>query len=295
MAILLDGKELSKTILDEIKQDVDSYLKDGRRSPGLAVIMAGNNPASASYVRNKIRSCEYVGFVSQHIHVEEDITHQEILELVNDLNQDNRVDGFIVQLPLPSQINVDEVISAIDPEKDVDGFHPINVGNITLGREGFVSATPNGILEMLKHYKINTSGKNVLVVGRSNIVGRPISILLSNKGEVGNATVTVAHSRTQNLKELALQSDILVAAIGRPNFITADMVREGAVVIDVGINRVEDSTKKRGYRLVGDVDFEAIKEKASAITPVPGGVGPMTVCSLMMNTLKSYQRREGIL
>jgi len=295
MAKILDGNKLSKEILDEIRVEVDQLLTKEMRPPGLAVVMAGNNPASASYVRKKIKSCEHVGFVSQFIHVDEEITQEEILNFVDDLNNDDRVDGFIVQLPLPPQIDVDEVISAIDPAKDVDGFHPINIGNVTLGRTGFVSATPNGILELLKRYEITTSGKQVLVVGRSNIVGRPISILLSNNRSVGNATVTVAHSRTKNLEKLALQADIIIAAIGKPNFITADMVKEGAVVVDVGINRVEDASRKRGYRLVGDVDFDAVKEKASAITPVPGGVGPMTVCSLMMNTLESYKRRENLL
>lgn len=294
MAKLLNGKALSETILAEIKNEVDNLKAAGKREPGLAVIMAGSNAASASYVRNKIKSCLRVGFHSQHIHVEDDITEQEILQLVDDLNRDDRIDGFIVQLPLPPQINVDKVISAIDPAKDVDGFHPENVGNVTLGREAFVSATPKGIQEMLHRYHIDTKGKKVLVIGRSNIVGRPASILLSGSGISGNATVTLAHRHTKNMKELALQSDIIVVAVGKPNFLTADMVKEGAVVIDVGINRVEDASKKKGYRLVGDSDFDAIKEKAAAITPVPGGVGPMTVCSLLMNTLKSYKQREKI-
>ncbi|MBX2846393.1 MAG: bifunctional methylenetetrahydrofolate dehydrogenase/methenyltetrahydrofolate cyclohydrolase FolD [Saprospiraceae bacterium] len=289
--ILLDGKATAETILQEIKQEVDSFRQQGLREPGLAVIMAGNNPASASYVRNKIRSCEKVGFHSQHIHVGEDITQEAILDLVHDLNQDDRIDGFIVQLPLPNQINVDQVIAAIDPSKDVDGFHPMNMGNVSLGREAFISATPNGILELIKRYEIETSGKHVVVVGRSNIVGRPMSILLSRSGYPGNATVTLTHSRTQDLKAITLQADILIAAVGRPNMITADMVKPGAVIIDVGINRVEDSSRKRGYRLVGDVDFEGISHKASYATPVPGGVGPMTVTSLMMNTLKSYKKR----
>lgn len=292
MAIILDGKALSETILKEIKKEVDQLTAAGKREPGLAVIMAGNNPASASYVKNKIRSCQKVGFHSQHIHVGDDITQKEILDLVHDLNNDDRIDGFIVQLPLPPQIDVDEVISTIDPKKDVDGFHPVNVGNVTLGREAFVSATPNGIMEMLSRYDIETEGKRVLVIGRSNIVGRPMSILLSNSSKPGNATVTVAHSRTKNIKEISLQSDIIVVALGKPNFLSADMVKEGAVVIDVGINRIEDKSRKSGYRLVGDADFSAIKDKVSAITPVPGGVGPMTVCSLMMNTLKSYRNRE---
>jgi len=269
--IILDGKATAESILDEIKIEVDAFRAAGKREPGLAVIMAGSNAASASYVRNKIRSCEKVGFHSQHIHVEDTITQDEILNLVKDLNRDDRIDGFIVQLPLPKQIDVDTVIAAIDPAKDVDGFHPMNMGNIALGREGFISATPNGILEILKRYEIETSGKHVVVVGRSNIVGRPMSILLSRSGYPGNSTVTIAHSRTQDLPSITRQADILVAAVGRPNMISADMVKEGAVVIDVGINRVEDATH---------------------ITPVPGGVGPMTVTSLMMNTLKSYKKKD---
>ena len=292
MAKLLNGKALSETILSEIKAEVDLLKLEGKREPGLAVIMAGSNAASASYVRNKIRSCQKVGFHSQHIHLEDSVTQTEILALVEDLNRDERIDGFIVQLPLPLQIDVDEVISAIDPSKDVDGFHPVNVGNVTLGRDAFVSATPNGIQELLHRYKIETKGKHVLVIGRSNIVGRPASILLSGSGISGNATVTLAHRHTSNLKELALQADIIVVAVGKPNLLTADMVKQGAVIIDVGINRVEDASKKRGYKLVGDADFNSIKEKAAAITPVPGGVGPMTVCSLLMNTLKSYKQRQ---
>lgn len=294
MAKKLNGKAVSKDILQRIKEEVDAYKADGKRVPGLAVIMAGNNAASASYVKNKIRSCNKVGFHSQHIHVDEDISQKELLELVSDLNTDETIDGFIVQLPLPDQIDVDEVISAIDPNKDVDGFHPVNVGNVTLGREAFVSATPNGIMEILKYYEIETEGKQALVIGRSNIVGRPMSILLSRSDNPGNATVTLAHSRTKNLKEIARQSDIIVVALGKANFLTADMVKDGAVIIDVGINRVDDATRKRGYRLVGDVDYDAVKKKAAAITPVPGGVGPMTVCSLLMNTLKSYKQRENI-
>ncbi len=289
---IIDGKQLAADILIEIKAEVDQLLTQGKRPPGLAVIMVGNNAASASYVGNKIRSCKKVGFNSQHIHLDDDVTESKVLELIDELNEEEEVDGFIVQLPLPDHINVDKVISAIDPEKDVDGFHPVNMGNIALGREGFISATPNGILEMLKRYHIETSGKHVVVVGRSNIVGRPMSILLSRRGDPGNATVTLAHSRTKNLKELTLQADIIIAAIGWANMITGDMVKDGAVVIDVGINRVEDASKKRGYRLVGDVDFDSVSPKASFITPVPGGVGPMTVTSLLLNTLKSYKLKN---
>ncbi len=291
---ILSGKQVSDQLLAEIKAEVDFLKSSNRRAPGLAVIMVGNNAASSSYVKNKIKSCDYVGFLSQYIHVEESISQNELLELVKDLNHDPKIDGFIVQLPLPDHINVDLVISAINPSKDVDGFHPINVGNIALGREGFISATPNGILQILEHYNIETAGKHAVVIGRSNIVGRPMSILLSQKRPAGNATVTLTHRYTQNLSELTRQADIIVVAVGMPNTLTADMVQEGAVVIDVGINRIEDRSKKKGFRLVGDVDYQSLLPKVSAITPVPGGVGPMTVCSLMSNTLLSYKRREGI-
>lgn len=291
---LLDGKALSNIILEEIKEDVDALEQQGKRLPGLAVIIVGNNPASASYVKNKIRSCKKVGFYSKTIKLEEDISQEELLHEVELLNKDEKIDGFIVQLPLPMHIDVDEVISAIDPSKDVDGFHPVNVGNVTLGRDAFVSATPNGIQELLRRYKIDTKGKQVLVIGRSNIVGRPASILMSSSNTAGNATVTLAHRYTSNLKELALQADIVIVAVGKAYILTADMVKEGAVVIDVGINKIDDVSRKSGFRLVGDADFEAMKDKVSAITPVPGGVGPMTVCSLIMNTLKSYNKREKI-
>jgi len=289
---IIDGKALSSEILDEIKISVDKLKEEGRRIPGLAVLMIGDNAASESYVSNKIKSCKRVGFLSQHIHLDDNASQQEIMDIISDLNQDDAIDGFIVQLPLPDHLNVDSIISAIDPAKDVDGFHPENIGNLALGRAGFISATPNGIMEMLSRYKIETQGKHVVVIGRSNIVGRPMSILLSRNGNPGNATVTLAHSRTTNIKELCLQADIIIAAVGRPNMVTADMVKQGTVVIDVGINRVDDESKKRGYRLVGDVDFESVSEKASFISPVPGGVGPMTVTSLLMNTLKSYNNKS---
>lgn len=291
-ATILDGRAVSKQILNEIKAEVDQLKQNNKRLPGLAVIMVGNHPASASYVKNKIKSCDYVGFLSQYVHVSNDVTEEEILQLVDDLNQDDRIDGFIVQLPLPKHINVDAVISAIDPKKDVDGFHPVNVGEVTLGREGFISATPNGILELLTRCGIKTEGKQAVVIGRSNIVGRPMSILLSQKRPSGNATVTLAHSHTENLKDITLQADIIVVATGYPNTLTKDMVKPGVVIIDVGMNRIEDKSKKSGFRLIGDVDYDELKDIASAITPVPGGVGPMTVCSLIQNTFKSYKLNE---
>lgn len=291
MATILDGKALSNTILNELKEEVNDALAKGHRPPGLAVIIVGNNPASASYVRNKMKACKQAGFFSKQIHLDESCSQNELLKHIEVLNQDSSIDGFIVQLPLPKHIHVDEVIEAIDPAKDVDGFHPMNVGNVTLGRDAFVSATPHGIQELLHRYHIETKGKHVVVIGRSNIVGRPMSILLSGSGISGNATVTLTHRHTQHLESITKQADIVVVAVGIPNLLTANMVKEGAIVIDVGINRVDDATKKRGYKLVGDADYKAIESKASAITPVPGGVGPMTVCSLMMNTMKSYRKR----
>ncbi|MEM9837184.1 MAG: bifunctional methylenetetrahydrofolate dehydrogenase/methenyltetrahydrofolate cyclohydrolase FolD [Bacteroidota bacterium] len=284
---LLDGKALSLTIKEEIKQEVDTIRIAGGKIPHLAAVLIGDNPASQVYVRNKVRSCEQVGFQSTLIRRNEDISETEVLDIVEQLNQDPSIDGFIVQLPLPKHIDEEKITLAIDPKKDVDGFHPVNLGRMTIGLPAYLPATPNGIMEILSRYNIETSGKEVVVLGRSNIVGTPMSILLSRKGYPGNATVTVCHSRTQNLKEHTLRADILVAAIGIPEMVTADMVKEGAVIIDVGINRVEDASRKRGYRLCGDVDFTALKDKVSAMTPVPGGVGPMTVVSLLMNTLKA--------
>jgi len=250
----------------------------------------GDNPASQAYVRNKVRSCEKVGFESTLIKRGEETSEEEILKIVEELNQNPAIDGFIVQLPLPDHIDEDKITLAIDPAKDVDGFHPVNFGRMAQGLPCYVPATPFGITEMLRRYKINTSGMEVVVIGRSNIVGTPMSILLSRKDNPGNATVTLCHSRTKDLKAHTLQADMIVAAIGRPNYVTADMVKEGVVIIDVGINRVDDPNAKRGYRLVGDVDFEGLKEKASYITPVPGGVGQLTVVSLLMNTLKARRK-----
>ncbi len=286
---LLDGKLLAETIKSEIKLDVDRLIATGRKTPHLAAVLVGNNPASEAYVGNKIRSCEQVGFKSTLIRRSENVTQAEILAIVNDLNNDADVDGFIVQLPLPKHIDESVVTLAIDPSKDVDGFHPTNFGRMTQGLPAFLPATPAGILEMLKRYNIETSGKECVIVGRSNIVGTPLSILLSRKG--WDCTVTVAHSRTKNLADVCRRADILVAAIGVAHFIKADMVKEGAVVIDVGMNRIEDKTKKSGSRLVGDVDFDNVAPKSSYITPVPGGVGQLTVVSLLLNTLKAVQNQ----
>lgn len=284
---IIDGKALSNTIKEEIAAEVQKIVDSGFRAPHLAAILVGDNPASQSYVRSKVRSCERVGFSSTLIQKEADITQEELLKVVEELNKDPEIDGFIVQLPLPKQIDEMVVTMAIDPDKDVDGFHPVNIGKMSLGLDGFLPATPYGIIQMLDRYGIETSGKQCVIIGRSNIVGTPMSILMSRKSKVGNATVTLTHSRTKDMKEELLRADIVIAAIGYPRFVTADMIKEGAVVIDVGINRVDDETAKRGYRLVGDVDFEACKDKCQWITPVPGGVGPMTVTSLLMNTLKA--------
>ena len=286
---LLDGKGLSETIKKEIAEEVKSLTQDGSRPPHLAAVLVGENPASQSYVRNKIRFCEAVGFKSSLIQLPATITEEELLAKVDELNQSDDLDGYIVQLPLPKHIDEQKVNLAIDFRKDVDGFHPVNFGRMVQGLNAFLPATPNGILEMLKRYKIETSGKHCVVLGRSNIVGTPMSILLSRKAYPGNATVTLTHSRTQDLKGILLQADIIIAAIGIPKFVKADMVKEGAVVVDVGINRWDDATRKRGYRLVGDVDYDEVASKCSYITPVPGGVGPMTVCALIMNTLRAYK------
>ena len=282
---LLDGKKLSEIIKAEIAQEVIGIKSNGGKTPHLAAVLIGDNPASEAYVRSKVRSCEQVGFKSTLIRREASISEAELLGIVKDLNEDADIDGFIVQLPLPKHINEDNINLAIDPKKDVDGFHPINFGRMAQGLPSYLPATPYGIVLMLERYGIDTAGKNCVVVGRSNIVGTPISILMSRKGK--DATVTLTHSRTKNLAEEILRADIVIAAIGIANFIKADMVKEGTIVIDVGINRIEDATTKSGYRLVGDVDFQAVAPKCSYITPVPGGVGLMTVTSLLMNTLKA--------
>ncbi len=288
---ILDGKLLSKKIKEEIKSEVDGFLSNGYRAPHLVAVLVGEDPASKFYVKSKMKSCEQVGFRSTNIVVDESITQKDLLNIIDDLNKDQGVDGYIVQLPLPEHLDVDTILEAISPDKDVDGFHPVNMGKLILGLDTFVPATPLGILEIIKRYNIPTEGKDVVIVGRSNIVGKPISICLSQKGYPGNSTVTIVHSRTQNIEEKLKQADIIIAAIGKPQFVKEHMVKEGAVVIDVGINRVEDSSKKSGYSLVGDVDFENVAPKCSYITPVPGGIGLMTVTALMINTLKSYKKK----
>ncbi|MCB0648631.1 MAG: bifunctional 5,10-methylene-tetrahydrofolate dehydrogenase/5,10-methylene-tetrahydrofolate cyclohydrolase [Saprospiraceae bacterium] len=285
--LVLDGKKLSQDIKEELKVKVDLIKAAGGKVPHLVAVLVGENPASKSYVGNKIRFCEEVGYKSTLINASEDISEDELLTIIQDLNDDEEVDGYIVQLPLPKHIDEMKINLAIDYRKDVDGFHPMNFGRMAEGMSSYLPATPAGIMEILDRYDIDTDGKHCVVVGRSNIVGTPISILLSRKGRPGNCTVTLAHSRTKDIKAELLRADIIIAAIGIPEFIKGDMVKEGAVVIDVGINRVEDASKKSGYRLVGDVAYDEIAEKASAMTPVPGGVGPMTVTALMLNTLKA--------
>tara|TARA_B100002052_G_C15849465_1_gene584264 strand:+ start:621 stop:1511 length:891 start_codon:yes stop_codon:yes gene_type:complete len=286
---LLDGNACSEEIRKEIKNEVENIIATGGRPPHLAAVLVGNDGASQNYVAFKIRDCEEVGFDSTTVRMDSSITEQDLLNKISELNKNAAIDGFIVQLPLPAHINENKIVLAIDPKKDVDGFCPENVGNLNLGLPTYVSATPNGIMELLKRNKITTEGKHCVVLGRSNIVGTPMAILMSRNTDPGNATVTLAHSRTKNLKELCLTADILIVAIGKTEFLTADMVKEGAVVIDVGQTRVPDSTKKAGFRNVGDVDFENVKTKCSYITYVTGGVGPMTRASLLQNTLKAYR------
>lgn len=289
---LLDGKSLAQQIKEEIKQEVDKRIAAGFKRPHLAAILVGSDGASETYVGHKVKSCQQVGFESTLLRFPDTTSEQEVLDAVNDLNANSDVDGFIVQLPLPKHIDAESIINAIDPLKDVDGFHPVNVGKLTLGLPTFVSATPKGIMTLLERAKVETQGKHCVVIGRSNIVGRPMSILMSASGNPGNATVTVCHSRTQNLTEICKQADILIVALGKAEFVTGEMVKEGAVVIDVGITRVEDSSKKSGYALKGDVHFESVAPKCGYITPVPGGVGPMTVVSLMQNTLQAAQSKR---
>ncbi len=291
MAKILDGKAISAEIRAELKTRVTELAKKDI-VPGLAVLLVGDDPASRSYVTAKERACEEAGIYSREVKLPATATQDEILEAVHAFNADDQINGILVQLPLPDSAMEEAVIEAIDPDKDVDGFHPMNVGRMMMGLPAFVPCTPNGILHILKRSGIETSGAHVVVIGRSNIVGRPMVNLLSQKTELGNATVTMCHTRTKNMAELTRQADIVIAAVGWPNTLTADMIKEGAVVIDVGVNRVEDDTKKRGYRLCGDVDFESVAKKASAITPVPGGVGPMTITMLLSNTVESAVRRK---
>lgn len=284
---LIDGKKISTEIKGEIAQEVENIVEKGGKTPHLAAVLVGHDGGSETYVAHKVKSCEQVGFQSTLVRYEDDVTEEELLKKVDELNNDDEIDGFIVQLPLPTHISEQKIIEAINPNKDVDGFHPVNVGRMSIGLPCFVSATPAGIVELLKRYKIQTSGKHCVVIGRSNIVGRPVSVLLSQKSDAGNATVTVVHSRTENLKEICLQADIIIAAIGSPEFLKGDMVKEGATVIDVGTTRVKSDKTKSGWKLKGDVDFEGVAPKCSYITPVPGGVGPMTIVSLLQNTLKA--------
>lgn len=288
---LLDGTACSQEIRQEIAKEVESLKALGKRVPHLAAVLVGDDGASQNYVAMKIRDCEEIGFNSTTIRMEADISEEALLNKVDELNRNPDIDGFIVQLPLPAHIDENKVTLAIDPAKDVDGFSPVNVGNMCLGLPTFISATPNGIMELFRRYSIDTIGKHCVVLGRSNIVGTPMSILMSRNTNPGNATVTIAHSRTQNLKEVCASADILIVAIGKTEFVTADMVKEGAIVIDVGQTRVPDSSRKSGFRNVGDVDFENVKDKCSYITFVTGGVGPMTRASLLQNTFKAYQRR----
>jgi methylenetetrahydrofolate dehydrogenase (NADP+)/methenyltetrahydrofolate cyclohydrolase len=282
---LIDGRKIAAEMKQEIAREVEDIKSRGQKIPHLAAVLVGHDGASETYVAGKVKACSEVGFKSTLIRYEEDISEATLLNTVRDLNKDKDIDGFIVQLPLPEHISEQKVIEAINPRKDVDGFHPINLGRMVLGLPAFISATPAGIIELLKRYSIPTSGKNCVVVGRSNIVGKPISILLSQKANPGDATVTLCHSRTRNLNELIRNSDIVIAALGRPEFITADMVREGAVVIDVGITRIPSDKTKSGWKLLGDVKFDEVAPKCSYITPVPGGVGVMTIVSLLKNTL----------
>ena len=288
---ILDGKTTANAIKEEIALSVKKLKAEGKKLPHLAAVLVGSDGASMTYVNAKVKACEMVGFNSTLIDLPEDTTEEQLLNEIDDLNKDKDIDGFIVQLPLPKQIDEQKVLMAVHPDKDVDGFHPVNVGKMTLELPTFLPATPFGILELLERYEVNTAGKSVLVIGRSNIVGRPMSILLSQKRKIGNATVTVAHSRTKNLEELTKSADIIVAALGKPEFLTGEMVKEGVTIIDVGITRVKDASKKRGYRLAGDVHFDSVAKKSSFITPVPGGVGPMTIAMLLKNTLLSCERR----
>ena len=284
---LIDGRAISEEIKQELALAVKSRKEQGKKIPHLAAVLVGGDGASISYVNAKVKACEMIGFESTLIRYDDSVSEEILLAKVQSLNDDKSIDGFIVQLPLPAHIDELKVTQAIDPLKDVDGFHPTNIGNMVLNIPGFLPATPAGIMEMIKRKKIETEGKNCVIIGRSNIVGMPLSIMMARNSNPGNCTVTLAHSKTKNLKELCLNADILIAAIGQPGFVTADMVKDGAVVIDVGTTRIDDASRERGWRLVGDVDFAEVAPKCSYITPVPGGVGPMTIASLMLNTLKA--------
>ena len=292
MAIIIDGKKIASLIKEEIKNQVEEIISKGGRAPHLVAVLVGDDGASLTYVSNKVASCKQVGFKSSLITLPYEIEEEKLLSEITRLNEDKEIDGFIVQLPLPKHIDGDKVLLAINPKKDVDGFHPTNFGKMALDMETFVPATPYGIIELLERYNIDTNGKHTVVIGRSNIVGRPISILMSRKAKLGNSTVTVVHSRTKNLEFFTKNADIVISALGVPNFLKANMVKDGVVIIDVGITRVKDLNKTKGYVLKGDVDFDSVKEKASYITPVPGGVGPMTISMLLKNTFLACQRKD---
>lgn len=289
--LVLDGKIAAAAVKESLKVKTAALAANGKRKPHLAAILVGSNGASETYVASKVKNCEETGFESTLVRLEENISELVLLQTITRLNLDPSIDGILVQLPLPKQISEQKVIETIDPAKDVDGFHPVNVGKLVQGLSTFIPATPYGIMLMLEHFNIPTKGKHAVVIGRSNIVGRPMSILLSSNLKQGNCTVTICHSHTPNLKELCLQADIIVAALGRPGFVTADMVKQGAVIIDVGITRVEDSTAKKGFRIKGDVAYDEVAQKAFAITPVPGGVGLMTIAGLLKNTMQAYEQR----
>ncbi|WP_298487912.1 bifunctional 5,10-methylenetetrahydrofolate dehydrogenase/5,10-methenyltetrahydrofolate cyclohydrolase [uncultured Maribacter sp.] len=289
---LLDGKKVSNEIKDEIAAEVAKMKERGEKVPHLAAVLVGNDGASLTYVGSKVRSCERIGFESTLVQLPSTTSEIELLNKIEELNQNEDIDGFIIQLPLPPQINEQKVLLAVDPDKDVDGFHPTNFGKMALDMSTFIPATPFGILELLERYKVETQGKHTVVIGRSHIVGRPMSILMGRKGWPGNSTVTLTHSRTKNITQIISQADIVISALGVPNFLKAEMVKDDAVVIDVGITRVPDESKPRGYRITGDVDFENVSKKASFITPVPGGVGPMTIAMLLKNTLLARERHR---
>ena len=289
---ILDGKKVSNQIKEEIAVEVAKMKESGEKVPHLAAVIVGNDGASLTYVGSKVRSCERVGFESTLVQLPSTISEQELLNKIEELNQDDDIDGFIVQLPLPEQIDTQRVLLAVDPDKDVDGFHPTNFGKMALDMSTFIPATPFGILELLERYKVETKGKHTVVIGRSHIVGRPMSILMGRKGWPGNSTVTLTHSHTKNITQIISQADIVISALGVPNFLKAEMVKDDAVIIDVGITRVPDETKEKGYYITGDVDFENVSKKASYITPVPGGVGPMTIAMLLKNTLLARERHR---
>jgi methylenetetrahydrofolate dehydrogenase (NADP+)/methenyltetrahydrofolate cyclohydrolase len=289
---IIDGKKISKDILNEISLEVEERTNKGYKTPHLAAILVGDDGPSQTYVNSKINACKEVGFKSSLFKYDNNITEKKLLEEIGKINNDDDIDGFIVQLPLPNSINQENILNCVNPNKDVDGFHPLNYGKMTLGIDSFVPATPHGILELIKRYKIDLNGKKCLVIGRSQIVGRPISILLSQSKEFCNATVTLAHSKTLNLNELTLDADVIISAIGRPEFLTENMVKEGSIIIDVGISRVKDDNSNKGYKIVGDVDFKNVSKKTSFITPVPGGVGPMTIAMLLRNTLLACRKND---